>query len=57
MKIISIVDFSIKGLNLNFTTKFSLLVPLNLGGISIIRIELSFKKSSIAPEIHRFRLK
>jgi hypothetical protein len=46
------VDFSINGIKISILlTKFSLLIPLNLGGISIMRIVLPFKKSSIGPEI------
>jgi hypothetical protein len=44
------VDFSINGIKISILlTKFSLLIPLNLGGISIMRIVLPLK--SIAPEI------
>jgi hypothetical protein len=45
------VDFSINGIKISILlTKFSLLIPLNLGGISIMRIVLPLK-SSIGPEI------
>jgi hypothetical protein len=39
----SMVDFSINGIKISILlTKFSLLIPLNLGGISIMRIVLPF---------------
>jgi hypothetical protein len=45
------VDFSINGIKISILlTKFSLLIPLNLGGISIKNCA-AFKKSSIGPEI------
>ena len=44
-------DFSINGINtFIFPTKFSLLLPRNFGGISMIKVLLSCKNDSTVPD-------
>ena len=46
----STLDSSINGMKFFiFLTKFSLVFPLNLGGISMIKISELFKKAAIVP--------
>jgi hypothetical protein len=50
------VDFSINGIKISILlTKFSLLIPLNLGGISIMRIVLPLKNPRLDQKYGRLQ--